>query len=160
MPDGKYVSGFNPPRYRDRLYAHPFSTSTGIFWFLMGLVFTAEGFSENYISSSSVSRFNDIASAIIGIFFMTSSVLLLWTLYTRTEKLNIVYLVGKLSCTMSIFAGGAYAFLVTLYSPFDLLALFLGAGTSMAGFFGLVSIIETEKRTRALMELGGKSNES
>ena len=155
MPDRAYLFTSGVPTRTERLYAHPFSFAAFASWILYGGVSIAEGFGSSALTKSAVSTFPLLVALAVGLLFIFGGIVGIWSIFSETKRLDIIFKARKLACTLAIAAGGIYMIFVMRFLPLDVMAIFFAFSQALAGLLGFASTVATERHTRQIMREQG-----
>ena len=132
----------------------PMNTGAGFWWIIFGVISLNEGFRRSF-TESAVASFPNWAAIFVGIAWLYGGFILLWSLYTNNQRLEVIYQWRKGSYTFGILAGIAYAYQTTSVEHLDYMAIAFGLFNLTLGFFGLLSVVITEEKKRRDMRKEG-----
>ena len=132
----------------------PMNTATGFWWIIFGILSLNEGFRKPF-TESAIALFPNWVAIFVGNVWVYGGLILLWSLYTNNQRLEMIYQWRKGAYTLGILAGIAYAYQTASIVPLDYMATAFGLFNLTLGLFGLLSVIITEEKKRRDMRKKG-----
>lgn len=143
------------PSVLERFLAHGIETVLGLGWVIIGGAFTLEGLPISVISISPTGVFPAPLSFLIAAGLFVSAAVLLWSIFTTSQRLDRVWTIRKLGYYAASLSAGTMVIFTIRIIPLEIFAIILGSINLIASSVGMYVTIRAERSTRFLMREQG-----